>query len=363
MGDLDVRVLADDLTGALDSAVAFCTPAAGIGVSWWPRAAERRRLAIDLATREGSEADAVGRHLAQASWLFEGETSFKKIDSLLRGHVIAEIVAVARGQAYDRLIVAPAFPFQKGVTLAGRQWRLDRSSPEMAGPDLVAGLGAWRRTGVARPGDAPAHPVTVYDARDDADLDRIVESALGAGGKTLWIGTGGLAAALARRAGVPPRLKPVLPAPLLALVGTDHEVTRGQAAHFARARPEGCFHVGDDVTADRLLIAQRIALGAPSLVTVDAAGTRREAASRIGRVLAQLLDALPRPGVLLVTGGETLRSVCDSLGTAYLSIENEVEPGIPVFRMVGGDFDGQLTLSKSGGFGTPDLLCRLAGSS
>jgi uncharacterized protein YgbK (DUF1537 family) len=41
--DLDVRIPADDLTGALDGAVAFAAPGRGIGVSRRPGVAHGRR--------------------------------------------------------------------------------------------------------------------------------------------------------------------------------------------------------------------------------------------------------------------------------------------------------------------------------
>ena len=90
-------------------------------------------MAVDLATREGAEVEAIGRHAALAPWLAGASLSFKKIDSLLRGHVAAEIGACLANADYERVIVAPAFPFQGRVTRAGRQWRL---RPEMiVGPD------------------------------------------------------------------------------------------------------------------------------------------------------------------------------------------------------------------------------------
>ena len=71
-GPHDIRVLADDLTGALDSAVAFAGAGAGVRVAWRPDTKPCAGMAIDAATREGTEADAVARHAALASWLAEG---------------------------------------------------------------------------------------------------------------------------------------------------------------------------------------------------------------------------------------------------------------------------------------------------
>ena len=65
------------------------------------------------------------------------------------------------------------------------------------------------------------------DAETDADLDAIVAEGRRLTGRVLWCGTGGLAGALAGHGTVP---RPVLPLPLLALIGSDHPVSRAQVA-------------------------------------------------------------------------------------------------------------------------------------
>jgi uncharacterized protein YgbK (DUF1537 family) len=333
---LDVRVLADDLTGALDSAVAFAG-GDGIAVTGRPGTAGAPppgRRAVDAATREAGTAEAVRRHAALARWLAAGDVSFKKVDSLLRGHVGAEIAACVDGGGYARAVVAPAFPAHGRVTRAGRQWRLDRGEP--VGPDLAAAL-------------AP---------RRDADLDRIAAAFVAAPSRTLWVGSGGLAAALARRLGIRPAAPPPLAAPLVGFVGTDSAATVAQVARFAEADPDGPIVV-TDIAAARARLAARMAEGRPAVLTVPAAGDRAAAAATIDAAFAAVAEAMPRPGTLFVTGGETLRALCDRLGAAGLTVESEIEPGIPVSRIDGGRFAGVRAVTKSGGFGDADLIARL----
>ena len=183
-----VRILADDLTGALDSAAAFARSDDPLQVLWQTGAGLPEAGAIDTATREGDERAAAARHRELAPWLLAGTPAFKKIDSLLRGHAAAEIAALAEASPGRRIVIAPAFPFQGRVTRGGRQWRLDPLEP--VGPDLAAALSArdpsreWRSA--------------IHDAETDADLDAIVARELARGEPILWVGTGGLAAALAR---------------------------------------------------------------------------------------------------------------------------------------------------------------------
>ncbi|MDG4876262.1 four-carbon acid sugar kinase family protein [Mesorhizobium sp. WSM4935] len=352
----DIRVVADDLTGALDSAVSFASRGNGIGVSWRLDRAFAGRMAIDAATREGSLATAVERHRTLAPWLAGGQLSFKKIDSLLRGHVIAEIEACIVEGAYQHVVLAPAFPFQGRATRLGRQWRLDRS--EVVGPDLVAGLGRRFPAGRSTPGPRPVDFITLYDAETDADLDRVVAAV--PKGSTLWVGTGGLAAALARHMNAPPKPAPAFSAPFVALVGTNHEVTANQVALFSSTHAGGHIVVDGDIEGAKTHLTKRMTRGEPSVVSVAASGDRHVVADHIGKVFASLLEGLPKPGTLLVTGGETLRSVCDSLRAIELTVECEIEPGLPVSRITGGVFDGLVAISKSGAFGDHALLCRLA---
>ena len=66
-----------------------------------------------------------------------------------------------------------------------------------------------------------------------------------------------------------------------------------------------------------------------------------------------------RPGTLFVSGGATLRDLCDALSVNYLQVDGELEPGVPTSIMRGGEWDGQRLVSKSGAFGEAGFLARL----
>ena len=62
------------------------------------------------------------------------------------------------------------------------------------------------------------------------------------------------------------------------------------------------------------------------------------------------------PASLIVTGGATAEAVLDALGLGCLEVLGEALPGMPLVRA------GRLAMvTKSGGFGTPSALARLAG--
>jgi uncharacterized protein YgbK (DUF1537 family) len=58
----------------------------------------------------------------------------------------------------------------------------------------------------------------------------------------------------------------------------------------------------------------------------------------------------------VVSGGETLHSLCDAVGATGLLVQGRLVPGVPCSVMVGGKWDGVAVVSKSGAFGPPDLL-------
>ena len=62
-----------------------------------------------------------------------------------------------------------------------------------------------------------------------------------------------------------------------------------------------------------------------------------------------------------MTGGATLRDLCDALGVTRLEVDGEIEPGVPTSLLRGGAWDGQRLVSKSGAFGDTGFLARLLG--
>ena len=186
-----VLIIADDLTGALDSAVTLTGAGLRCVVARRPgdvpaALAERPDvLSVSTASREGGAAAA--RAAVAAALDAVGalpEIVFKKVDSRLKGHVAAEVaVLAARG---------------------GRGARSGRPGDPGAGPDRrrTAGLTG---AGVAAPIDvAAAVAGSGLDARGSghAHRRRLRRRAGGArwtGPPALLVGAAGLAAAVARR--------------------------------------------------------------------------------------------------------------------------------------------------------------------
>src|SRR4051794_3718851 len=89
-----LHLIADDLTGALDTAAQFVGATGSIPVHWrgLPRSATVSSIAIDSGTREAGREEARKTVAAVAAGLPRSPDaiSYAKLDSLLRGHAGAE---------------------------------------------------------------------------------------------------------------------------------------------------------------------------------------------------------------------------------------------------------------------------------
>ncbi|MCA0405311.1 MAG: hypothetical protein LCH39_04080 [Proteobacteria bacterium] len=353
-----LRLLADDMTGALDSAAAFVPVFGPMPVSG--ALSDHPTQVLDSATREveAEQAAAQVRLLAPFLAPAPGRLSFFKVDSLLRGNAGAELAAILERQRFDQVIMANAMPFQGRWTRGGRQVHLRDGVETPTGEDLPHTL---PRHGVkvrfARPTDGVGPGVTLFDCESQADLDAIVRAGLEAAGTTLWVGSGGLAGALARtmtRDAVPP---PAFSGPVLGLIGSQHPTMLAQLRQVETYVEA----VADHGPATVARIARRLSGARVAFLLCDlpAGMIRSEAHARIDARFAGLVRALEPPGLLFVSGGETLHSLMLPLHAEALEVVGEIEPGAPVSRLLGGPWRGTLVLSKSGAFGSEDFLVRL----
>jgi uncharacterized protein YgbK (DUF1537 family) len=356
-----LRLIADDLTGALDSAAQLAGPGREIPVFPGHRipAELPREFAVDAASREVEAAEAEGSAARHAPHLAPGRgvIAFRKVDSLLRGHPGREIAATLRMLSVDHCVIAPAFPFHGRATRGGRQYVLRDASWEKTGEDLAATLESrGMKVSLMKPGDPVPPGISLWDAETDEDLGRIARSGSGLAGTVLWCGSGGLAAVLSR----PRPLLPIsgIPRPLLGIFGSDHPVTEAQLG----ACGGNILVLRHGAASEASRVSSMMEEQGVCLVRFELpqCSGRPEASARIARGVDELVRHIHAPASLLAVGGETLRSLCRALGADHLAVRGQVIPGIPVSRMVGGLWDGAEVVSKSGAFGDASLLARIA---
>ena len=352
-----LRLLADDLTGALDTSAELAGQFGPLEVCWSAGTIppDRESFAIDSGTRELSpdKAFAIVRDLAPR--LAGATIAYKKIDSLLRGPWVAELDACLRFGAWDACIVAPAFVHQGRRTINGQQYaRAADGGWSAVGRKIIEQL--RDRNLEARQSNTSAGlsaGVNVFDAETEDDLERIAEVGKNYPGKVLWCGSGGLASALGR--GTDVSLSPRLKSPVLGIFGTDHRSTLLQ---LAACEPVMIRSV--DIAQDIDRITRALDKGVAFVqFEVPSAISRDKVAERFSGEIASLSRSIARPGSLIVAGGETLKAQAVAVGARALRVLGRLEPGIPKSVIEGGDWSGVEVISKSGAFGTADVLRKL----
>ncbi len=393
----DVAVIADDLSGAVEAAAAFLLRTTRISVqltelSRSPRGVGRNPSpdvwVIDTDSRELLAPAAAERAAVAIRALAEVPVVVKKIDSLLRGNIAAELQTLRLARPH--LVVATALPAAGRAVRHGQVWVGDRPLHES---------GEWRAEAGERPltvahalhpipttpvplaavrdPDLPrllreilsAGTVPVCDAETDADLDRIAAAATDLE-RAVLVGSAGIAAAVARRLPVstgPAPAPSLRVGPLLVVVGSaapgivDQLAVLAGLAEFVVLDPVELLAADGDAAALAAVAARVDAAAAPVVVVaVDGgAGVDPGQARSIVRGLSGAVTAAAgRAAGLVLTGGETARAVLDRLGVAYLRPLDQVHHG----AVVSVDDHGRLVATRPGSFGGPASLREIVGA-
>ncbi|ULN44893.1 four-carbon acid sugar kinase family protein [Mycolicibacterium goodii] len=364
---VDLTILADDLSGAAETAAEFLDREPLPTLALHPVDADRGGVTIvDLDSRTLSEAEADRVLRTALDAVPDDRLVMYKIDSLLRGHVGAAVDALARrgpvllaaGLPALRRTVRGGVPYVDGVALHQTDlWHWEAASA----PQTVAELLRRHACDGLSPRDIPsavaAGAVAVCDIASEADLDEAVRIALPTPG-IHFVGTSALAAALART--LPPAtVDAAAPAVdhgsrgVLVVVGTAAASAvdqvralceQGAAHHELDAVALLAGHPNSDGLA-RLLTDHPVVV--VTLRGSSEPGHRRALADRLGRLVAAADRAAASRPDLVLTGGETARAVVDALGIRSLRPVGVVHHGAVVSRTS----DGRHVVTRPGSFG------------
>jgi uncharacterized protein YgbK (DUF1537 family) len=386
-------ILADDLTGAADAAVAFARRGYDTAVTWGTSSFPSCDVqALDLDSRNSSAADAAARHGEALRRRLTPGPVFKKIDSTLRGQPAAEIAAICAqlresgGASWG--LLAPANPAMRRTTREARvyvdghrlehteTWQREHSYPQADLAAIMASVGlraiklplavlrgeslALRAAlAAATASGQESDTILVCDAETDQDLARLAAAAVGDVAPGFFVGTAGLANALAR--GLPPgRAKPLTLAPsrrgTLIAVGTLAQVSR-TAAQRLGAREAGSLVRIDAPNPAPDPLSERLARGADTVALLDAPVTGGAVDAAYARAFAAALaPALEHMGGLIVTGGETAAAVLARCKVHGIRLLDEIEPGVAL-GMTRGEIEIPI-VTKPGAFGDEETLVR-----
>ena len=401
---MPILIIADDLTGAADSAVQFRQ--SGFSAVVLARLAGHhgplRRaqvISVSLNTRDASVTTVQRvwqRHASAIGRLAHGALVYQKIDSTLRGHPALEVRLLLGHLGASAALIAPAFPKLGrqtrdgvhrvyGVPLAETEYARGQSRPQATShlPELF-GVGGEPpavhlplqvieegRGSVARwlqPYLDGPHRLITADAVDERHLDTLTQAALPHAGRLLLVGSAGWAERLAPACKEHPAGVHSTPG-VLGVVGSLSSVAarQVQAASQAGMTVVRFPPTAADATSGGAIqgwqsVIRTLTSGQTAILWT-APGDRRSRADRAGprvlRALAatvrQVLTTTPVSG-LAVVGGDTAQAIFRALRASGLVLAGEMMPGLPYGRLLDGPWAGLPTATKAGGFGTDSAL-------
>lgn len=393
-------IIADDLTGAMDTGVGFARMGLDTIIIFGSRPAPEATVVVLSTDSRVDDPETAYRKVKGKARKLAGRYVYKKIDSTLRGNIGQELKAVMDALGVEKAVVSPAFPANKRTVVDGKllvgnvpvdrtSFARDPVSPvtESHIPTLLhkqAGLqvGSISLDDVKRGASYISqqivnseHRVIVADAVEQVHLRYIAEALVTGGSSWLPCGSAGLAMELPCAFGYRARdMKPVEPVtsrkPVLVVVGSRHEATARQVK-----MAETCLHlsltsvepsqfvprkgkqarinqlteeVGNHIDSGKsVIITSTLSQHVPALEELTA-----DVLAKIAVRVIQWWDV----GGLILTGGDVAKETCEALEATGARILKELEPGVVVGEVIGGIKEGLRIVTKAGGFGSDEAI-------
>ena len=407
---MKMLIVADDLSGALDTAVAFSADNVHTLVSADTNIREcvyanpdAAVLAVDAKTRhlDPAEAYRIVFDIVKEAKALGIPYIYIKTDSALRGNIGSELQAALCASGESQIHFAPAFPKHKRYTVGGihyidgipvAQSVFGRDPFEPVKQSSVLDIIAIQTGTPATLSDAgtintAANGIVVYNVGCAWDMERLAAGLCNAGKTSLLAGCGGLAEAVLAHLPLPRQAdinEALILDRLLFVCGSVNPITAAQIelaerTGFARLNLPMDIKLG--TASEQLLNAffdqWKAAHRATGFVIIDTMDlhepgeTLRHALKhgmdlsqmreRIALTLAQITKRILDDGLcatLMVTGGDTVMGLLRQLEVHTLIPICEIAPGTILSQFTYRDKSYQL-LTKSGGFGDENLLMKL----
>ena len=388
-------IIADDFTGANDTGVQLTKRNIETHVVLDGKSIINKDISyvLDTESRALSEEEAYHRLKSQLKGIFNNhfDLVFKKIDSTIRGNITSELIAVDEEFKPDLIIFAPAFPdigrvtkngvhYVNGERITDTEFSRDPLKPvKEDNIQKLLELG-FEESIIHHSIDEVRNSkfefaegrVHTFDAEDNQDLEKIATAAMNTGKKVLWVGSAGLANIILEVS------KPFKPA--LAIVGSLSEVSRKQIK-YAEDRGVKVLKIDmADILKNKTMekyVDQAIAIlnrGEDLIITSsydkddyeDTIKLSKELSMTKAEISGLVQDILGEISVktinqtkisgIFVTGGDTAMGFLKISSSEGSQIIEEIMTGIPLMKLVGGNFNKYKMVSKAGAFGNEDAL-------
>ena len=388
-------VIADDFTGANDTGVQLTKRGIDTYVVLDGKniVDDSISYVLDTESRGLSEEAAYDRLKSQLKDIFKRDFDmvYKKVDSTLRGNITSELKAIDEEYKPDLIIFAPAFPDSKRTTVDGihyvngtriKETEFAKDPIKPVREDNIQKLielgylekVIHHRLEEIRGGsiDLDLGKIHTFDAEDNTDLEKIVTSVMKADRKVLWVGSAGLANIILK---VNKPLKPVL-----SVVGSLSEISRKQIKYAESKGIEvlkidiGYILKGKSVDEYVDEVVEVLEKGKDIIITSSYDLEQYREAIRVGEELSMtkeevthltqdVLGKISEGAVkkvlvsgLFITGGDTAMGFIKRTKAKGSHIVEEVETGVPLMELSGGEFNGLKLITKAGAFGREETL-------
>ncbi|TFH13911.1 four-carbon acid sugar kinase family protein [Candidatus Bathyarchaeota archaeon] len=365
-----IAVIADDLTGALDTGVQFRQWGYTVQLTDTPRHSTAEVTIINTDTRNKDPETAYNLTHTATLDVADHDIIYKKTDSTLRGNPGAELQAILDATSETKAILSPTYPptgrrvkdghlYVKDQLITETEYiheyeRKTSSIPEILHTETPIHC-------IKTPENIPETGIIVIDSETEQDLLKIASCPV-----RILAGSAGLADALCQSLRNPP--------PVLTIIGSIRTETRTQVEQLherlgAEVIPLDNTKALHQTPQQETMRRARAALkgGKDAVITssptVEAVEQTRLEAQRLDLTPEELEDRITEAlaastkrllhnlSGIIITVAATALAVTKQLGTRNIEILDEVQPGVPVLML-----DNITAVTKAGGFGQPDIL-------
>ncbi len=407
---MKIAVIADDFTGANDTGVQFATCGLSTVVTTLiedasPELFGHDVVVIDTESRFHTPSNAY-KTIERVSSRIKSQSCscvYKKIDSLFRGNVGAELAGYMSGFNTHLCMLIPALPIHGRTTVLGHvlvhgeklnttEVAHDPRNPvtESYIPHLISSQTDipvivvsdyslnYVNALLSQVGDTPC--IMVFDAVSQEDLLQIAHTLKQVKPSFLLAGTAGFAEYISIL--IPEIIKPK---PVLAVIGSmsvasmqqityatnqdsfyvaeiseDHLVSQKAMDTLVSSISEAITKGKNTIlcTSRSIVISSKIVLRSGVVISKDQTELlSEEIALCLGEITQLVLESVGDnlSGVFL-TGGDTLMKVASAVGAQGMIIDKELLPGVPLGRFLHDTLGGIPISTKAGSFGGEQVL-------
>lgn len=417
---IKLAVIADDLTGANDTALQFA------------KRNIRSSVEIDfmninsLLDKEVIVADTDSRDLDKLSAYnkvnkifkkisnFDAECIYKKIDSTLRGNIGAEIKAISDEMNPDIVLIAPAYPSNGRQTIGGYHLLngvpIERTEianspktpvrtsyiPDILKEQVDKGV-SLLDFNVLRKGKLEIRKFVseaisnnknwiVCDVIDNSDFITIME-AVKEYKNILWVGSAGLAEYLPlyygwignRRYSLSKRQGSIL-----VCAGSISHVTQDQVDVLLKSMDIDLVKINiikllenqsEELKDKQKIINEIISRNKNILLTTAQSDedvelamnigkkhglSSKEVSEKIANIMADLINSIDfnKLSGMILTGGDMAIHICKAINVSSIEIISEVDTGVPLGYIESKNLDKLFIVTKAGAFGKEDIFVK-----